>query len=159
MKKKKSDYIEREFSDAEIEASVQEFRRGVQQEPDDNDEVFPNNVNDIADWIATLEEKVKHNPTDELKEDLRVYKGFRSGFNKAWQQAVEWFHKEAEQVKQEEEIKPTMFDGGPMFKDEEEFQKMKKVLADDPDTPKGHWVEDGQMKTYMFDKPKKKKGK
>ena len=79
MKKKKSNYIEREFSDAEIEASVQEFRRDVQKEPDDNDEVFPNNVNDIADGIATLGEKVKHNPTSALKVDLRVYKAFRSG--------------------------------------------------------------------------------
>ena len=59
MKKKKSNYIEREFSDAEIEASVQEFRRDVQKEPDDNDEVFPNNVNDIADWIATYRRKSK----------------------------------------------------------------------------------------------------
>lgn len=157
MKKKKSDYIEREFSDAEIEASVQEFRRDVQKEPDDNDEVFPNNVNDIADWIATLEEKVKHNPTNELKVDLRVYKAFRSGFNKAWQQAVEWFHKEADHVKQEEEIKPTMFDGGPMFKDEEEFQKMKKSLAEDPYTPKGRWEEHGNIKECIFDKPKKSK--
>tara|TARA_B100000315_G_scaffold224525_1_gene230125 strand:- start:65 stop:535 length:471 start_codon:yes stop_codon:yes gene_type:complete len=156
MKKKKRDYIEREFSDAEIEASVQEFRRGVQEEPDNNNEVFPNNVNDIADWIATLEEKAKHNPTDELKIDLRVYKAFRSGFNKAWQQAVEWFHKEADHVKQEEEIKSTMFDGGPMFKNEEEFQKMKESLAKDPDTPKGHWEEHGQVKQYIFDKPKRK---
>ena len=157
MKKKKSDYIEREFSDAEIEASVQEFRRDVQKEPDDNDEVFPNNVNDIAVWIAMLEEKVKHNPTYELKVHLRVYKAFRSGFNKAWQQAVEWFHKEADHVKQEEEIKPTMFDGGPMFETEEEFQKMKKSLAEDPYTPKGRWEEHGNIKEYIFDKPKKSK--
>ena len=156
MKKKKSDYIEREFSDAEIEASVQEFRRGVQQEPDDNDEVFPNNVNDIADWIATLEEKVKHKPTDELKEDLRVYKGFRSGFNKAWQQAVEWFHKEADQVKQEEAMPTTMFDGEPLYKDEEQMERIVKSMKEDPNTPEFEYVDRGNIKEFKLVKNKKK---
>ena len=70
---------------------------------------------------------------------------------------MEWFHKEADHVKQEEEIKPTMFDGGPMFETEEEFQKMKKSLAEDPYTPKGRWEEHGNIKEYIFDKPKKSK--
>ena len=63
---------------------------------------------------------------------------------------MEWFHKEADHVKQEEEIKPTMFDGGPMFKDEEEFQKMKKSLAEDPYTPKGRWKEHGNIKDIFL---------
>ena len=152
MKKKKNDYIPREFSDAEIEASVQEFRREVQKEPDDNDEVFPNNVRDIAGWIATLEGKVNLNPTRELKEDLRTYKAFRSGFNKAWQQAVEWFHKEADQAKQEEEeeVKPTMFDGEPLYESEEQMERIVKNMKEDPNTPEFEYVDRGNIKEFKL---------
>ena len=38
---------------------------------------------------------------------------------------------------EEEEIKPTMFDGRPMFETEEEFEDMKKSLDEDLDVPKG----------------------
>ena len=44
-----------------------------------------------------------------------------------------------------------------MFETEEEFQKMKKSLAEDPYTPKGRWEEHGNIKEYIFDKPKKSK--
>jgi hypothetical protein len=156
---------EKEFTDEEIDSMVQEFRRGMKEEhPDENEEVFPNNAEELRAYIISLEENYKHNPTESLREELRVYKAHQTGIYKGFCISYEQLMSEADKVKrehpadeEEEEIKPTLFDGGPMFKDEEEFKKMKKVLADDPDTPKGHWVEDGQMKTYMFDKPKKQK--
>ena len=161
---KKTKRVEKEFTDAEIEEYVQAFRRGKQEEPytDPNEEKFPRGEEELRHYIFTLSENYKNSPTEELREELRVYKAHYSGWYKGFSVAFEYLMAESDRIQREhpeEEIKPTLFDGGPMFKDEEEFQKMKKVLADDPDTPKGHWIEDGQKKTYMFDKPKKEKGK
>ena len=154
--------IEKEFTDEEIDSYVQEFRRGKLKERDPNEEKFPRDEQDLRSYIATLIQNYEKTSTEELREELRVYKAHYSGWYKGFSVAFEYLMAESDRIQREhpeEEIKPTLFDGGPMFKDEEEFQKMKKVLADDPDTPKGHWIEDGQKKTYMFDKPKKEKGK
>ncbi len=156
--------LENEFTSEEMESWAQEVRRAMKESPDENEEVFPNDAVQLRDYILTLEENIKHKPTDQLREELRVYKGYQTGWYKGVCFTYEYFIdlKEKERVREreeeEEEIKPTLFDGGPMFETEEAFQKMKKVLADDPDTPKGHWVEDGQYKQYIFDKPKKEKG-
>ena len=47
--------------------------------------------------------------------------------------------------------------GVPMSETEEEFQKMKKSLAEGPNPPKGRWEEHSNIKEYIFDKPKKSK--
>jgi len=160
MKKKMTKKrIKKEFSDPEIETWVQDFRRACSEEPDDNEELFPNDMNEVNSHVSVLEDLIAKKPSPELKVELRVYKAHRSGGFKGFAMAVEWFGRQGDNTikDREEEIKPTMFDGGPMFKDEEEFQKMKKSLAEDPYTPKGRWEEHGNIKEYIFDKPKKSK--
>ena len=155
---------EKEFSSKDIDDLAQEFREAMEESPDENEEPFPNNVYELRRYIFTLMKNYEVNPTEHLREELRVYQAYQTGMYKGYCLCHEKILAEADKIKkenpeeeEEEEIKPTIFNGGPMFKDEEEFQKMKKVLADDPDTPKGHWVEDGQMKTYFFDKKKGEK--
>jgi len=164
--KKKKERLENEFSSEEMESWAQEVRTAMKESPDENEEAFPNNAEELRDYILTLEENMKHKPTDHLREELRVYKAYQTGWYKGVCFTYEYFIdlKEQERVREreeeEEEPKPTLLDGGHMFKTEEDFQKMKKILADDPNTPKGHWVENGQHKQYIFDnddEPKKKK--
>jgi hypothetical protein len=164
----KTKRVEKEFTDAEIDSYVQEFRRGKKEKEnvDTNEEKFPRDEQEIRYYIATLEKEYLKNPTEHLREELRVYKAHYSGWYNGFSVAFEFLMRESDRIQnerpekeEEEEVKPTLFDGGPMFKDEEEFQKMKKALADDPNTLPGHWVEDGQVKQYIFDKPKKEKGK
>ena len=82
MKKKR---LEKEFTDDEIESMVQEFRRGVKEEhPDENEELFPNNAEDLRDYILTLEENMRHKPTEHLREELRVYKAHQTGIYKGF---------------------------------------------------------------------------
>ena len=238
-KKPKIKRYEKEFTDAEIDSQVQEFRRGAKEDhPDENEELFPNNAEELKAYITSLEESYKNNPTEPLREEIRVYKAHQTGIYKGFCIAYEQTMSLADYIKQkhpaeeddptieqiledqenqtqdEDEVvnnlatkkvfdylkkekkvnprrkiskkellektrltreeleeagiqnmeryittfEPTLLDGGPMFETEEDFQKMKKVLADDPNTPKGHWVEDGQVKQYIFDKPKKEKG-
>ena len=151
--------LENEFTSKEMESWAQEVRTAMKESPDENEEVFPNDAVELRDYILTLEENMKDKPTDQLREELRTYKAYQTGWWKGVCFTYEYFIdlKEKERVREreeeEEEIKPTMFDGGPMFETEEDFQKMKKVLADDPNTLKGHWVEDGQYKKYIFDEP------
>ena len=66
MKKKgKIKRYKKEYSDAEIDSYVQEFRRGVKEEhPDENEEVFPNDAEQLRDYILTLEENMKHTPIE-----------------------------------------------------------------------------------------------
>ena len=80
MKKKgKTKRYKKEYSDAEIDSYVQEFRRGVKEEhPDENEEVFPNDAVQLREYILTLEENMKHKPTDHLREELRVYKAHQT---------------------------------------------------------------------------------
>jgi hypothetical protein len=104
MKKKgkiKKEY-KKEFSDSEIDSYVQEFRRGMKEEhPDENEEVFPNNADQLVDYIKTLEENMRNNPTDHLREELRVYKAHRTGIYKGFCIAYEQLMSEADKVKQE----------------------------------------------------------
>ena len=163
----KTKRVEKEFTDAEIEEYVQAFRKGKQEPPhnDPNEEKFPRGEEELRHYIVTLQEEYSKSPTEELREELRVYKAHYSGWYNGFSVAFEFLMQEGDRImrerpEEEEEPKTTTFNGGPFFNNEEEFEKLKKDLADDPDTPKGHWEETDEMKTYFFDKPKKKeKGK
>ena len=160
----KTKRVEKEFTDAEIEEYVQAFRKGKQEPPhnDPNEEKFPRGEEELRHYIVTLQEEYLKSPTEELREELRVYKAHYSGWYNGFSVAFEFLMQEGDKLmrerpKEEEEVKPTTFNGGPWFNDEESFEKLKKDLADDPDTPKGHWEETEQVKTYFFDKKKEEK--
>ena len=102
MKKKKR--LECEFSDKELDSWVQEFRRACQDDPDPNEEQFPSNAEDMHEHIVLLEHLVKKNPTQELKEDLRVYKALRSGVFIGHATATEWLMKRSDEIKSKRTI-------------------------------------------------------
>jgi len=158
----KTKRVEKEFTDAEIEEYVQAFRKGKQEPPhnDPNEEKFPRGEEELRHYIVTLQEEYAKSPTEELREELRVYKAHYSGWYNGFSVAFEFLMQEGDRImrerpEEEEEPKTSTFNGGPFFNNEEEFEKLKKDLADDPDTPKGHWEETDEMKTYFFDKKKK----
>ena len=158
----KTKRIEKEFTDAEIEEYVQAFRKGKREEPnnDPNEEKFPRGEEELRHYIVTLQEEYAKSPTEELREELRVYKAHYSGWYNGFSVAFEFLMQEGDRIlrerpEEEEEPKTSTFNGGPFFNNEEEFEKLKKDLAEDPDTPKGHWEETDEMKTYFFDKKKK----
>tara|TARA_B110000263_G_C15151854_1_gene438265 strand:- start:152 stop:649 length:498 start_codon:yes stop_codon:yes gene_type:complete len=100
MKKKR---LEKEFTDVEIDSWVQEFRRACKEEPDPNEEQFPNDMSVINEHIDMLEDLIKRKPSQELKEDLRVYKALRTGAFKGFATATESLMKRADDIKREEE--------------------------------------------------------
>ena len=158
----KTKRIEKEFTDAEIDEYVQAFRKGKREEPnnDPNEEKFPRGEEELRHYIVTLQEEYAKSPTEELREELRVYKAHYSGWYNGFSVAFEFLMQEGDRImrerpEEEEEPKTSTFNGGPFFNNEEEFEKLKKDLAEDPDTPKGHWEETDEMKTYFFDKKKK----
>ena len=158
----KTKRVEKEFTDEEIESYVQAFRKGKQEPPhnDPNEEKFPRGEEELRHYIVTLQEEYSKSPTEELREELRVYKAHYSGWYNGFSVAFEFLMQEGDRImrerpEEEEEPKTSTFNGGPFFNNEEEFEKLKKDLADDPDTPKGHWEETDEMKTYFFDKKKK----
>ena len=158
----KTKRVEKEFTDAEIEEYVQAFRKGKREEPnnDPNEEKFPRGEEELRHYIVTLQEEYAKSPTEELREELRVYKANYSGWYNGFSVAFEFLMQEGDRImrerpEEEEEPKTSTFNGGPFFNNEEEFEKLKKDLAEDPDTPKGHWEETDEMKTYFFDKKKK----
>jgi hypothetical protein len=158
----KTKRVEKEFTDAEIEEYVQAFRKGKQEPPhnDPNEEKFPRGEEELRHYIVTLQDEYAKSPTEELREELRVYKAHYSGWYNGFSVAFEFLMQEGDRImrerpEEEEEPKTSTFNGGPFFNNEEEFEKLKKDLADDPDTPKGHWEETDEMKTYFFDKKKK----
>ena len=160
----KTKRVEKEFTDAEIEEYVQAFRKGKQEPPhnDPNEEKFPRGEEELRHYIVTLQEEYLKSPTEELREELRVYKAHYSGWYNGFSVAFEFLMQEGDRImrerpEEEEEPKTSTFNGGPFFNNEEEFEKLKKDLAEDPDTPKGHWEETEQVKTYFFDKKKEEK--
>ena len=92
--------VEKEFTSEEMESIAQEFRRGMQEEPV-NDEMFPNDAVELRDYILTLEENMKHTPTDHLREELRVYKAHQTGIYKGFCFSFEQLMAEADRVKRE----------------------------------------------------------
>ena len=102
MQKQKKKRYKREFSDDEIDSMAQEFRRGCKEEhPDENEELFPNDAVELRDYILTLEENMKHTPTDHLREELRVYKAHQTGIYKGFCFSFEQLMAEADRVKRE----------------------------------------------------------
>ena len=145
--KKKKERLENEFSSEEMESWAQEVRTAMKESPDENEEAFPNNAEELRDYILTLEENMKHKPTDHLREELRVYKAYQTGWYKGVCFTYEYFIDLKEQERSDEiKSKATIIDGKPMT--DEQLENLKKSLSDDPNTPKGHWVGE----EYYFDK-------
>jgi len=145
--KKKKERLENEFSSEEMESWAQEVRTAMKESPDENEEAFPNNAEELRDYILTLEENMKHKPTDHLREELRVYKAYQTGWYKGVCFTYEYFIDLKEQERSDEiKSKATIIDGKPMT--DEQLEDIKKSVSDDPNTPKGHW-EGGE---YYFDK-------
>jgi hypothetical protein len=105
--------LEKEFTDEEMESIAQDFRIGVQEEPDENEEVFPNNARQLRDYILTLEENIKHKPTDALREELRVYKAHQTGLYKGICFGFEFLIAEKEKkivIEREDKIANNLYD-------------------------------------------------
>ena len=49
---------------------------------------------------TAMQKLIKKNPTQELKEDLRVYKAFRSGGFNGYATATEWLMKKSDEIQQ-----------------------------------------------------------
>ena len=88
-----------------MESWAQEVRTAMKESPDENEEVFPNDAEELRDYILTLEENMKHKPTDHLREELRVYKAYQTGWYKGVCFTYEYFIdvKEKERVRERED--------------------------------------------------------
>ena len=97
--------LEREFTSEEMESWAQEVRTAMKESPDENEEVFPNDAVELRDYILTLEENMKDKPTDHLREELRVYKAYQTGWYKGVCFTYEYFIdlKEKERVRERED--------------------------------------------------------
>ncbi len=104
--------LEREFTSKEMESWAQEVRTAMKESPDENEEVFPNDAVELRDYILTLEENIKHKPTDQLREELRVYKAHQTGWYKGVCFTYEYFIdvKEKERIKEEDKIANEVYD-------------------------------------------------
>ena len=175
MKKKgKTKRYKKEFTDADIDSQVQEFRRGAKEEhPDENEEVFPNDAVELRDYILTLEENIKHKPTDQLREELRVYKGYQTGWYKGVCFTYEYFiaEKEKERVREEDKIANKVYDKKliayikkqdpkrDISKDELLTKASSKILLTRKDLEKAGIQNIGRYLHLVDDEPKKKKRK
>ena len=93
--------LENEFTSEEMESWAQEVRTAMKESPDENEEAFPNDAVELRDYILTLEENMKHTPTDHLREELRVYKAHQTGIYKGFCFSFEQLMAEADRVKRE----------------------------------------------------------
>ena len=93
--------LENEFTSKEMESWAQEVRTAMQESPDENEEAFPNDADELRHYILTLEENMKDKPTDHLREELRVYKAHQTGIYKGFCVAYEQLMTEADKVKRE----------------------------------------------------------
>ncbi len=103
--------VEKEFTSEEMESIAQEFRRGMQEEPV-NDEMFPNEADELRAYILTLEENMKDKPTEHLREELRVYKAHHTGMLKGISFAFEFIiaEKEKKIIEEEDRIANDLYD-------------------------------------------------
>ncbi len=97
--------LENEFTSEEMESWAQEVRTAIQESPDENEEAFPNDAVELRDYILTLEENMKDKPTDHLREELRTYKAYQTGWYKGVCFTYEFFiaEKEKERVRERED--------------------------------------------------------
>ena len=104
--------LEREFTSKEMESWAQEVRRAMKEEPDENEEAFPNDADELRHYILTLEENIKDKPTAHLREELRTYKAYQTGWYKGVCFTYEYFIdlKEKERVREEDKIANKIYD-------------------------------------------------
>ena len=171
---KNKERLKNEFSSEEMESWAQEVRTAMKESPDENEEAFPNDAVQLRDYILTLEENMKHKPTDHLREELRVYKAYQTGWYKGVCFTYEYFIdvKEKERVRErEDKIANEVYDkklfaylekeGTREFSKDELLKKTKPtILLTRKDLEKagiqntGRYLVDGEL-----DEPKKKKRK
>ena len=164
--------LENEFTSEEMESWAQEVRKAIQESPDENEEAFPNNAEELRDYILTLEENMKHKPTDHLREELRTYKAYQTGWYKGVCFTYEYFiaEKEKERVREEDKIANEVYDkklfaylekeGTREFSKDELLKKTKpKILLTRKDLEKAGIQNIGRYLHLVDDKPKKEKGK
>ena len=171
--KKKKERLENEFTSEEMESWAQEVRTAIQESPDENEEAFPNNAEELRDYILTLEENMKHKPTDHLREELRTYKAYQTGWYKGICFTYEYFiaEKEKERVREEDKIANKVYDKKliayikkqdpkrDISKDELLTKASSKILLTRKDLEKAGIQNIGRYLHLVDDEPKKKKRK
>ena len=165
--------LENEFTSEEMESWAQEVRTAIQESPDENEEAFPNNAEELRDYILTLEENMKHKPTDHLREELRTYKAYQTGWYKGVCFTYEYFiaEKEKERVREEDKIANKVYDKKliayikkqdpkrDISKDELLTKASSKILLTRKDLEKAGIQNIGRYLHLVDDEPKKKKRK
>ena len=165
--------LENEFTSEEMESWAQEVRTAIQESPDENEEPFPNNAEELRDYILTLEENMKHKPTDHLREELRTYKAYQTGWYKGVCFTYEYFiaEKEKERVREEDKIANKVYDKKliayikkqdpkrDISKDELLTKASSKNLLTRKDLEKAGIQNIGRYLHLVDDEPKKKKRK
>ena len=165
--------LENEFTSEEMESWAQEVRKAIQESPDENEEAFPNNAEELRDYILTLEENMKHKPTDHLREELRTYKAYQTGWYKGVCFTYEYFiaEKEKERVREEDKIANKVYDKKliayikkqdpkrDISKDELLTKASSKILLTRKDLEKAGIQNIGRYLHLVDDEPKKKKRK
>ena len=166
--------LEREFTSEEMESWAQEVRTAMKESPDENEEVFPNDAVELRDYILTLEENMKDKPTDHLREELRTYKAYQTGWYKGVCFTYEYFIdvKEKERVRErEDKIANNVYDKKlfaylekqdpkiEISKDELLKKTKPKILLTRKDLEKAGIQNIGRYLHLVDDEPKKKKRK
>ena len=165
--------LENEFTSEEMESWAQEVRKAIQESPDENEEAFPNNAEELRDYILTLEENMKDKPTDHLREELRTYKAYQTGWYKGVCFTYEYFiaEKEKERVREEDKIANKVYDKKliayikkqdpkrDISKDELLTKASSKILLTRKDLEKAGIQNIGRYLHLVDDEPKKKKRK
>ena len=165
--------LENEFTSEEMESWAQEVRTAIQESPDENEEAFPNDAVQLRDYILTLEENMKHKPTDHLREELRTYKAYQTGWYKGVCFTYEYFiaEKEKERVREEDKIANKVYDKKliayikkqdpkrDISKDELLTKASSKILLTRKDLEKAGIQNIGRYLHLVDDEPKKKKRK
>ena len=170
---KNKERLKNEFSSEEMESWAQEVRTAMKESPDENEEAFPNNAEELRDYILTLEENMKHKPTDHLREELRTYKAYQTGWYKGVCFTYEYFiaEKEKERVREEDKIANKVYDKKliayikkqdpkrDISKDELLTKASSKILLTRKDLEKAGIQNIGRYLHLVDDEPKKKKRK
>ena len=165
--------LENEFTSEEMESWAQEVRTAMKESPDENEEVFPNDAVELRDYILTLEENMKDKPTDHLREELRTYKAYQTGWYKGVCFTYEYFiaEKEKERVREEDKIANKVYDKKliayikkqdpkrDISKDELLTKASSKILLTRKDLEKAGIQNIGRYLHLVDDEPKKKKRK
>ena len=165
--------LEKEFTSEEMESWAQEVRTAMKESPDENEEVFPNDAEELRDYILTLEENMKHKPTDHLREELRTYKAYQTGWYKGVCFTYEYFiaEKEKERVREEDKIANKVYDKKliayikkqdpkrDISKDELLKKTKPKILLTRKDLEKAGIQNIGRYLHLVDGEPKKKKRK